>query len=212
METAASETKPSQGLAHYLLSPTIIITLTIIGMYVLVSTAVGDFANPITTGESNGNLLVLTLIQCDNPAPIFPWTVLTAIFLHANPTHLISNLIFLVFFGFILEERVTKSQWLTTFFVTGIVGSLSFVAIDFVGYILTGAPSPSMLDCAVGASGAVYGIMGTAAGLRVVILLIFLFGLDIFAGGGTPAHLGGLVAGLLLRNHWSLGEKPFKGI
>lgn len=207
-----SEEKFSQGPLHYLLSPTIIITLTLIGVYVLVSLSVGDFADPIYTGGVNGNLLVLALTQCDNPAPIFPWTVLTTIFLHANPTHLISNLIFLVFFGFILEERVTKSQWLTTFFLTGLVGSLSFVAYDFVGYTLTGFPNISSPDCAVGASGAVYGIMGTAAGLRVVILLIFLFGLDIFAGGGTPAHLGGLVAGLILRNHWSLGDKPFRGI
>src|SRR5206468_3417797 len=67
-------------------------------------------------------------------------------------------------------------------------------------------------DCAVGASGAIYGIMGTAVGLKVVLLLIFLLGLDIFANGGGPAHLGGLVAGLILRRYWSLGGGTFRGI
>ena len=211
MESTSGPTG-SKGVGTYLRSPTIIITLTLVGVYILIAASVGDFTSPIATGELSLNPLVLALIQCDNPAPIFPWTILTAIFLHANVLHLVSNLFFLVLFGFILEERVTKSQWMMTFFITGVVGSVSFVGYDFAGYVLTGAPNASSLDCAVGASGAVYGIMGTAVGLRVVLLLIFLLGLNIFAGGGTPAHLGGLAAGLVLRKYWSLGDKPFRGI
>ena len=209
----ASRFEQSGGVGTYLRSPTIIITLTLILVYIVVATAVGDFANPINTGIATQNVLVLYLMQCDIPTPIFPWTVLTTIFLHANILHIVGNLFFLLIFGFILEEQVTKSQWFATFFITGIVGSLSFIAYDTAGFALTGFPSASMgADCAVGASGAVYGIMGTAAGLRVVILLIFLLGLNIFAGGGTPAHLGGVVAGLLLRKYWSLGKRHFKGI
>ncbi len=203
----------SEGISHYLRSSTVIVTLTLIAVYLIIGTAVGDYISPVETGEANGNYLILLLMQCDGPYPIFPWTVLTAIFLHANVLHIASNLLFLLLFGFILEEQVTKSQWFATFFITGIVGSLSFVAWDVVGNALTGIPGPSTgLDCAVGASGAIYGIMGTAVGLKVVILLIFLLGLNIFAGGGTPAHLGGLVAGLILRSYWSLGNKPFRGI
>lgn len=209
----ASPSEGSSGVGAYLRSPTIIITLTLIAVYIVVATAVGDFAYPILTGERSGNLLVLVLMQCDVPTPIFPWTILTTIFLHFDILHIIGNLFFLVIFGFILEEQVTKSRWLGTFFITGIVGSLSFVAWDAAGFALTGFPSRTTgADCAVGASGAIYGIMGTAVGLRVVIILIFLLGLNIFAGGGTPAHLGGLVAGLILRNYWSLGNRPFKGI
>ena len=196
----------------YLRSPTIIITLILIAIYLIISTLVGDYAEPIATAESTGSVPVLLLMQCDDPLPIFPWTVLTTIFLHVNVIHIASNLLFLVLFGFILEEQVTKSQWLMTFFITGLVGSLSFVGVDILGSLLTGFPNSFNLDCGVGASGAVYGIMGTAVGLRVVIILIFLLGLDIFAGGGTPAHLGGLVAGLLLRRYWSLGGRGFRGI
>jgi membrane associated rhomboid family serine protease len=207
---AASEPKGPRGVAAYLHSPTIIITLVLIAMYAVTGGIVGDFGYPIDAGLRNGNLLVLLLMQCDGPTPIFPWTVLTAIFLHASIIHIASNVFFLLFFGFILEEQVSKSRWVMTFFITGLVGSLGFVGYDVLGYVLSGgAPT---IDCAVGASGAVYGIMGTAVGLKVVILLIFLLGLDIFAGGGGPAHLGGLIAGLVLRRYWSLAGGSFRGI
>src|SRR5215831_5366206 len=199
-----SQTGEPKKLPIYLRSPTIIITLILIAVYILIGSIVGDYAEPIATAETTGSVPVLLLMQCDVPLPIFPWTVLTTIFLHVNIIHIASNLLFLILFGFILEEQVAKSHWLMTFFITGLVGSLSFVGVDILGNLLTGFPNSSNLDCGVGASGAVYGIMGTAVGLRVVIILIFLLGLDIFAGGGTPAHLGGLVAGLLLRRYWSL--------
>ena len=207
-----SEPREPRGAQVYLRSPTIVITLTLIAVYVFIGTIVGDYVQPIATAENTGSIPVLLLMQCDAPLPIFPWTVLTTIFLHVSIIHIASNLLFLILFGFILEEQVTKSQWLMTFFITGLVGSLSFVGVDVLGNLLTSFPNSTNLDCAVGASGAVYGIMGTAVGLRVVIILIFLLGLDIFAGGGTPAHLGGLVAGLLLRRYWSLGGRGFRGI
>ena len=188
-------------------SPTLIISVILVVVYVTVGIAAGSLLDPIQPVT-----LVYLLMQCDNPTPIFPWTILTTIFLHANILHIASNLLFLLFFGFILEEQVSKSQWIMTFFLTGLVGSISFVGYDFAGYVLTGAPNSSSWDCAVGASGAVYGIMGTAVGLKVVILLIFLLGLDIFSGGGGPAHLGGLVAGLILRRYWSLAGGSFRGI
>src|SRR5213083_2496952 len=201
----------SRGI-QILQSPTLIITIILIAVYIIVGAIVGNLSDPLQPVSPGGGWILDLLVQCDSPLPILPWTVLTAIFLHVSILHIASNLLFLLFFGFILEEQISKSQWIMTFFITGLVGSISFVGYDFAGYILTGAPNSSSWDCAVGASGAVYGIMGTAVGLKIVILLIFLLGLNIFAGGGTPAHLGGLVAGLVLRNYWSLGNRPFRGI
>jgi|GEM_PF-671343 membrane associated rhomboid family serine protease len=202
---SASESKGSRW-AKTLQSPTVIMTLILIAAYVIIGAIVGDFFEPIQLQ----NPVLDLLVQCDAPTPIFPWTVLTAIFLHATILHIASNLFFLLFFGFILEEQVSKSRWVTTFFITGLVGSLGFVGFDVLGYVLSGGTTT--IDCAVGASGAIYGIMGTAVGLKVVILLIFLLGLDIFAGGGGPAHLGGLVAGLILRKYWKLEGGSFRGI
>ncbi|OLB70567.1 hypothetical protein AUI06_06295 [archaeon 13_2_20CM_2_52_21] len=203
---SASESAGSRGIKTILRSPTVIFSLTLIAVYVIIGAVVGNFFEPLLSG----NIILDLLVQCDAPTPIFPWTVLSAIFLHASILHIASNVFFLLFFGFILEEQVSKSRWVTTFFVTGLVGSLGFVGYDVLGYVLSGG-TPT-IDCAVGASGAVYGIMGTAVGIKVVLLLIFLLGLDIFAGGGGPAHLGGLVAGLILRRYWSLGGGTFRGI
>src|SRR6266567_7820100 len=144
-------------------SPTLMISVILIVVYVIVGIAAGSLLDPIQPVS-----IVYLLMQCDAPTPIFPWTILTTIFLHAGILHIAGNLLFLLLFGFILEGQVTKNQWFATFFITGISGSLSFVALDVVSSGLTGFPSPSTgLDCAVGASGAVYGIMGTAVGLKV---------------------------------------------
>ena len=203
---SASESNGSRGIQHILQSPTVIFSLVLVAVYIIIGAIAGNLFDPLSTR----NLILYLLVQCDAPTPIFPWTVLTAIFLHASILHIASNVFFLLFFGFILEEQVTKSRWVMTFFITGLVGSLGFIGYDVLGYLLSGgAPT---IDCAVGASGAVYGIMGTAVGLKVVILLIFLLGLDIFSGGGGPAHLGGLVAGLILRRYWSLAGGSFRGI
>jgi len=203
---SASESDGSRGVKAILRSPTVIFSLVLVAVYIIIGAIVGNFFEPLISG----NIILDLLVQCDAPTPIFPWTVLTAIFLHASILHIASNVFFLLFFGFILEEQVSKSRWVTAFFVTGLVGSLGFVGYDVLGYLLSGG-TPT-IDCAVGASGAVYGIMGTAVGVKVVLLLIFLLGLDIFAGGGGPAHLGGLVAGLILRRYWSLGGGTFRGI
>jgi membrane associated rhomboid family serine protease len=206
MEPAYGSTRPRW--VEILLSPTIAVSIVLILVYLIVGVAAGNLLEPLQPIP-----LVDLLVQCDNPLPIFPWTILTAIFLHVSPVHIASNLVFLLLFGFILQEQVPKSKWLATFFITGVVGSVSFVLWDVAGYALTGFHNPnSFPDCAVGASGAVYGIIGTAVGLRGAIILILLFGLDIFAGGGTPAHLGGLAAGLALRQYWSLARRPFGGI
>jgi len=189
----------------YLTSPTLVFSLLLVCVYVIIGFAVGDFVSPISTNSP----VLLFLAQCDGPLPIYPWTLVTSIFLHASIIHIASNILFLLLFGFILEEQVTKTRWITTFFLTGIAGNLTFVGADLAGFFLTGSPNSLSLSCGVGASGAVYGIMGAATGFRGVVLIIFIAGLDIFAGGGFFAHIGGLVTGLLLRKFWSSELKKF---
>ncbi len=184
----------------YLTSPTLAFSLILIAVYLAVGFLGGDLVYP---------QLPLALAQCDGPLPVYPWTLVTSIFLHAGIIHIASNVLFLLIFGFILEEQVTKTRWVATFFLTGAAGNLTFVGADLAGFFLTGFPNMKSLSCGVGASGAVYGIMGAATGLRGVILIIFIAGLDLFAGGGFFAHIGGLITGLLLRRFWSSGLKNF---
>jgi membrane associated rhomboid family serine protease len=191
--------EPKQRSAiPYLSSPTLLFSAILIATYLIIGILGGDLVNPP---------LPLALAQCDGPLPLYPWTLITSIFLHAGLIHIASNVLFLLIFGFILEEQVTKTRWTTTFLLTGTAGNLTFLGADLIGFFLTGVPNSLLLSCGVGASGAVYGIMGAATGLRGVILIIFIVGLDIFAGGGFFAHIGGLITGLLLRRFWSSGVK-----
>jgi len=182
-------------------SPTLSFSIILISVYVSIGLLVQNITDPLSALPNSPILALLT--QCDGPLPIYPWTLVTSIFLHANIVHIVGNALFLLIFGFILEEQVTKSRWIVTFFLTGIAGNVTFVLADVSGSILTGFPNGGALNCGVGASGAVYGILGAATGLRGVILIIFIAGLDIFAGGGFFAHIGGLIAGLLVRRFWN---------
>jgi membrane associated rhomboid family serine protease len=117
------------------------------------------------------------------------WMLITSMFLHANPTHLGGNLLFLLIFGTSLEEQVSTKKWLVAYFSSGIAGNVAFL---FLGGDAIG----------VGASGAIWGLLGAAGGLRGLVGMVFYIGLNIFAGGGFLAHAGGLLAGLALRYMW----------
>ena len=110
-------------------------------------------------------------------------------FLHANPAHLIGNVIFLLIFGTSLEEQVSRRKWWVTYFSSGFVGNIAFL---FLGGDAIG----------VGASGAIWGLLAAAGGFRGLVGMIFFAVLNLFAGGGFLAHAGGLVAGLGLRYFW----------
>lgn len=117
------------------------------------------------------------------------WMLLTSLFLHADLTHLGGNLLFLLIFGTSLEEQVSTRKWLVTYFSSGISGNIAFL---FLGGDAIG----------VGASGAIWGLLGAAGGLRGLMGMVFYIGLNIFAGGGLLAHAGGLIAGLIMRYLW----------
>jgi rhomboid protease GluP len=113
----------------------------------------------------------------------------TAMFLHANLLHLFGNVMFLVVFGVALEEQVSRARWLITYFASGVTGNLAFLFLGpFLGQ-----------ELGLGASGAIYGLLGAAGGIRGAVVVILLAGLNIFSGGGTLAHLGGLLTGVVLR-------------
>src|SRR3989344_3196496 len=90
-----------------------------------------------------------------------PWRFLTAIFLAANVAHLIFNLFALVLFGSILERLIGEKRFLIVFFVSGILANL--VSINFY-------------DSSLGASGAIFGIMGALVFVRP-LLVVWAFGL-----------------------------------
>lgn len=76
------------------------------------------------------------------------WRWVSSLFLHVSSTHLFFNMLGLYFFGRALEEKVPSQWFLAIYFVSGLLGNFVF---------LFTSSSP-----VVGASGAMFGVMGAA--------------------------------------------------
>jgi membrane associated rhomboid family serine protease len=124
------------------------------------------------------------------------YRLVTAMFLHASLLHLAFNMLALYWLGSIVEQALGSWRFLALYFVSGIAGS--------AGALVFSDP----FAVTVGASGAIYGIMGAllvleyratgsfagpALGL-IVLNLALTFAIPNISIGG---HLGGLVAGTL---------------
>lgn len=94
----------------------------------------------------------------------YPWMFVTSIFLHASLSHLFFNMVALFFFGIYLEPMIGRRRFFALFFAAGIVGN--------VGYMLT-ATDP--LVPGLGASGAIYGVIGTLAVLAPLTIVFVGF-------------------------------------
>ena len=144
-----------------------------------------------------------------------PWILITSIFLHGSFNHLFYNMFALGLFGFILEKIIGSKKFITLFFSAGIIASLG--AVPFY-------------EAALGASGAIFGILGCLAVLRpkmrvyvgyvpmpmIVAAIVWaagdLLGMFIPSGTANAAHLFGLafgiMAGLYLRKKY--GKELFE--
>jgi len=76
-------------------------------------------------------------------------TILTALFLHANFVHLLANMWFLFLFGDNVEDRLGHVRYLAFYLLMGIFSTFCQVAVNL-----------DLKDTAIGASGAVAGVMG----------------------------------------------------
>jgi membrane associated rhomboid family serine protease len=120
----------------------------------------------------------------------------TSMFLHASILHLAFNMVALYWLGSIVEQTIGTMRFLLVYFASGLAGSAGAL-------LLTEPFVPT-----VGASGAIFGIMGAllvleyratgsfagpALGLIAVSLAMTFITPNISIGG----HLGGLAGGIL---------------
>jgi membrane associated rhomboid family serine protease len=123
------------------------------------------------------------------------WRLITASFLHYGPLHLGLNMLVLWFIGPPLEEYFGHGRYLLVYLVSGLAGS--------AGALLW---SPNALT--VGASGAIFGIMGAALVLearRIYVfggqalgLVVINLGIGfVIPGISIGGHIGGLIGGAL---------------
>jgi membrane associated rhomboid family serine protease len=146
------------------------------------------------------------------------WRLITAAFLHYGPIHLGLNMLALYWIGTPVETYLGRWRYLLLYLVSGLAGS--------AGALVVTPTSPT-----VGASGAIFGILGAALVLErqgayvlggsalglIIINLVFSFTFSNISIGG---HIGGLIGGALCmlafsrlgRGHAAYGRVGLAGV
>jgi rhomboid protease GluP len=129
------------------------------------------------------------------------WRLVTSAFLHSGFVHLALNMLSLYFLGSFAEVTFGRSRFLALYLISGIAGGLAYLYFG------------SFSAPAVGASGAIFGLLGGVFGFAIrrgtfsmrnpiISQLLLLTALNLFLGATIPgvsntAHIGGLLGGLV---------------
>jgi len=134
------------------------------------------------------------------------WRLLTSVFLHAGLSHLGSNLLVQILMGNAVERNLGHIRYLALYLLSGIGGYVISVLYD---------RAQGVNIYSVGASGAVFGVMGTLfvliirgrkklrSGSSLLTRAAFAVFYAVYSGFRNPytdnaAHLGGLAFGVVL--------------
>lgn len=187
-------------------------------MFILNGGHVPGMYYTLTDGLSIANSWKLILFR--------PWTLVTHMFLHLSFFHILINMLYLYWFGRVLENLMGERKVLNTYILSGLAGAVLFFI--FSGFLYDG------VTYALGASAAVMGIAVAAASvapdhvfqllfigrIKLKFLVLGLVLLDLIMipalsnSGGHIAHLGGALMGFvyirLLYYGIDLGDINFK--
>ena len=148
-------------------------------------------------------------------------TLISAMFMHGGPMHLLMNMLILILLGVPFEDRIGSASFLKIYMLSGIIGSL-----------LTGSISvwdgEGLTTIHIGASGAVFGIMGAFVLLYprleipmllgpifmhrvpvIVSTIVFVVMETLYVGLGTNdgighgTHMASFIAGVFLAPYYS---------
>ncbi len=168
-----------------------------------------------------------------------PWRLVTSMFLHAGLLHLALNMYMLVAFGGVVERAFGAIRFTIVYLVSGLFGGLLSAlwyahrtlahAMPVNGDAVTQEQLPLVVS--VGASGALMGIAGAslaywfvanrgqadAEALHMRRAMVQTIGLTLVMGFLLPvvdnaAHIGGLLAGMILGALFSLAGRIDKAI
>jgi membrane associated rhomboid family serine protease len=166
-----------------------VLIVVMVGVYVAQSIQAGSFTNPF------GDLFQRFALWAPLVADGQWYRLVTAAFLHGSPLHIFFNMLMLWWFGRPLEALLGRTRFAAIFFISILAGS--------AGALLVTPDVPT-----IGASGAVFGILGAGVVLErnrihvfggsalviVILNLVLSFTLNNVSIGG---HVGGLVGGAL---------------
>jgi membrane associated rhomboid family serine protease len=162
---------------------------------------------PQTTSFRTADGSVLTVTGVSDGAW---WQVMTSVFTHVEVLHIGFNMLALYFLGPMLETVLGRARFLAVYLVSGLVGSAAVMWFS--------DPNGQTL----GASGAIFGLMGAIAVLAlkvggqaqsvlgwIAINLVLTFTLGSISWQG---HLGGLAGGVLLGAAMVYAPRPHRSL
>jgi len=143
------------------------------------------------------------------------YTLFTSMFLHGGFGHILGNMIVFLFMGIAFEQRIGKKNFITIYIITGICGALAHSILNLGSDIIL-----------IGASGAIFGILGAFAysyprdevimpiplgfimvfrrikvmyaAIIFAVLETIIVVLDVQDNTAHFAHIGGLLSGVIL--------------
>ena len=138
------------------------------------------------------------------------YRLITSMFLHSDIIHIACNMYALYILGPVVERYYGKTKFLIIYMLSGILGSIfsaAFMSADTIS---------------IGASGAIFGLLGSIAYftyyyratlqglLRSQILPVILLNLALgfmIPGIDVSGHIGGLIGGILVSMAIGIGDK-----
>ena len=173
-------------------------TLTYILIGICVALALGTLmSGGDTVGGDSGSVIEDFALSRATVGDGEVWRLVSAGFLHAGLLHLFFNMYSLYILGSMLEPAVGRVRFALIYFVSLLSGSFGALLLQEIGYT-------------VGASGAIFGLMGAAVvimrnrginpmesglGLWIGLNLLITFTIPGISIGG---HIGGLLGGALV--------------
>jgi membrane associated rhomboid family serine protease len=163
-----------------------------IATYVLVALNVAVFFGATRSTQAQSDLILFGPAVADGDY----WRLLTSGFLHVQVVHILLNMLSLFWLGRMIEPALGHVRFVAIYLVSLLAGSLGVMIL-----------SPN--DLTLGASGAIYGLLGAAivmarnrqisliqSGLLPILAINFIFTLSV-PGISLGGHLGGLIGGLV---------------
>jgi membrane associated rhomboid family serine protease len=163
--------------------------VTNLAVYLVQASGGGTFTNPA------GEIFQKGYLRAYEVGAGEWWRLITYGFLHGSPIHILFNMLMLWWFGRALEALLGRGRFLAVYFLSILAGA--------AGALLLSPTNPT-----IGASGAVFGILGAGLVLErnrinvfggsalfvVIFNLAFSFTVSYISIG---SHIGGLIGGAL---------------
>lgn len=132
------------------------------------------------------------------------YRIFTSMFLHADMSHILGNMLILYYLGDIVERALGHIKYLVLYLLSGVAASFASMAYSYLTQEYTAS---------LGASGAIFGMVGALlwaairnrghAEIMTVRKVLFMIGYTLYSGFvstnvDNAAHVGGLLAGFVL--------------